>query len=156
MQIVSGFGLEVSDFMVLVMILVGLVVSVSEVISNYKNPKALKSGLLMASFMLFLPAGIAIYVNYIPKGTYTAHTIVIEAKTMNEKSVHSKPYTFDLLYNKLKVDGFEYTYNKEKSNALVRVYSSKVQASSITVTLMGNVQHYHDGINTPSKIHVDV
>lgn len=95
MQEVNGLGLGVSDLIVLVMIVVGLVVSASEIMLHYKDPKALKAGLIMAGSTLFFPATMAIYTNYIPKGNYTAHTITKELKTKNIS--FSKNYAFEVL-----------------------------------------------------------
>jgi len=91
MQEIHGSGLGVSDLIVLVMILVGLVVSASEIVLNYKNSKALASGLIMAVSTLLLPAAIAIYSSYIPEGNYTAHTMI---KHLKSETTPSEDYTF--------------------------------------------------------------
>jgi len=153
MQEIHGSGLGVSDLIVLVMILVGLVVSASEIVLNYKNSKALASGLIMAVSTLLLPAAIAIYSSYIPEGNYTAHTMI---KHLKSETTPSEDYTFNVSCSSLNVDGLEYKYNKQESNALVRVYSSPVQLSSITITLMGTVQYHDKDIKIPSKIKVEV
>jgi len=138
MQEVHSLGLGVSDFVVLLALVVGVVVSISEIILHYKNLKALTVGLGLAVSTLILPSTMAIYLNYLPKGNYTAHTI-----TKGEVRIVSKEYTFKVLEDTLQVDGLEYLYNKQRSNPLVRVYISKTKISSITVTLMGNIQYHN-------------